>query len=939
MNEDNFLNRIKDVLTSRLFYVSLAFLFLSVLLIFRLYNLQIVKGVTKKGSEEYYTVKYRYIPATRGLIYDKNGVLLAGNELSYSVFLEQSANLSGNAQKNEMILKLCNILRSHGVAPEFAFCIEEDPNGKLVFNVSGNAELRFKKNAYGLRSVNNLSENQRNATAEEVFDFLCHGDKTSAMFGISDDLTMRERLDIAAVRYAYFTTPDNSTRYTVATNIDTETIAALMEASGELPGVSVEQQTKRIYHYSKYFAHIIGYTGLINEEELEKLSSDSEEKNYTSTDYIGKTGIEAAYENILSGVKGVEKVTLNRSGRIIGTEMISEPVPGQNVYLSLDAKLQKEYFYLLEKNIASVLASNIVKTLDYGTKGESSDDINIPIYECYYALFANHVINIDKLSEDNVSLNEKQVNALYISFRESMMQALRVYTKYGNTQLSSSLSENVQKYLAYLYSEMKEHKFITASKIDTSDPVYVAYDYDQISFYEYIEHCINKEWVDLEALGIEGKYYTTKEVYETLMEMTFDAIFDSESFSLMIFHDLIFSYNLTGREICLLLFDQSVIEYNEEDYRKLINFEIAPYDFFVDKIKKVKITPAMLAIEPYNGAVVQTDCKTGEVIAMVTYPSYDNNLLANKIDWDYYSQLLGDASNPLYNRATQMRIPTGSTIKPLVAVAGILNEVLTSTEKIQDEVIFTKIDPSPSCWYTKGHGAQTLAYAIRNSCNYYFYEVGYRLATKGLEKYSDSQGITLLNETGALFGLTENSGVEISEAEPAFSDSDAVRSSIGYGHKFTVTQLSRYATAIATSGNVYKLTMISKITDKDGNCLYASVPEISRQIEGLSDNDWSAIHNGMEMVISSSNTLKKAFSKIPYKVAAKTGTAEVSDNNAAHALTVSFAPSSDPETSVVAVITNGYSGTNAAILVSDIYKDYYHIVDDTDLGEIEFIGD
>ena len=133
--------------------------------------------------------------------------------------------------------------------------------------------------------------------------------------------------------------------------------------------------------------------------------------------------------------------------------------------------------------------------------------------------------------------------------------------------------------------------------------------------------------------------------------------------------------------------------------------------------------------------------------------------------------------------------------------------------------------------------------------------------------------------------------------------------------------------------------MVSKITDKDGKVLSESKPEVSYEIDGLSENDWSSIRSGMEMVISSSNTLKKAFSKVPCSVAAKTGTAEVSDSNAPHALTVSFAPSSDPDTSVVAVITNGYSGTNAAILVSEIYKDYYHIVDNTDLGEIEFIGD
>ncbi len=939
MNDDNFLNRIKAVLTSRLFYVALSFAFLAGVLIFRLYDLQIVGGKTVKRNEEYYTVKLRYIPATRGMIYDRNGKLLAGNELSYSVFLEQSASLSGNKEKNEMILKLCTILREHDIEPEFEFGIAADERGDLYFTVSGNSELRFKKNAYGLRSVNNLSEKQRNATAEEVFDFLCHGDKTSAMFQISDDLTLDQKLDVAAVRYAYFTNPDNSARYTVATNIDDVTIAALLEASGELPGVSVEQQTKRVYYYSEYFAHIIGYTGLITEDELEALNLESENADYTSTDYVGKTGIEASYEKELSGTKGVEKVTLNRSGRIIETEIISKPVSGNNIYLSLDAELQKDYYGLLEENIASVLAANLVNSMDYGTKGISSDDINIPVYECYYALFENHVFDIDKLKLEDLSDNEESIYKKFSSYKSDMLKGLREYMQFGNSAPLSDLQEEAHKYLEYFFKEMREKGYLYASKTGNHDPEYKKYTDNEMSLSDYIVHCINNEWVDLKILGIEGSYYTTGEIYETLMDTMFDDISDNEAIDLMIFRDLIFSYNLTGTEICLLLFDQNVIEYNEEDYIKLKDSKIKPFNFFKDKLSALEITPAMLAIEPYNGSAVQTDCKTGAVIAMVTYPGYDNNKLANKIDWKYYSKLLEDGSNPLYNRATQMRIPTGSTIKPLVAVSGILNGVLTSTEKIRDEVIFTKIDPSPACWYIHGHGEQTLAYAIKNSCNYFFYEVGYRLATKNSEEYSDSQGISLLTETGTLFGLNKNSGIEISEAEPVFSTSDAVRSSIGYGHRFTATQMSKYATAIATRGKVYDLTVISKITDKDGHILYESTPVISGVINGLSDDDWMSIHSGMEMVVSSSSTLKKAFAKVPYTVAAKTGTAEVSATNAAHALAISFAPEKDPETSVVAVITNGYSGTNAAILVSDIYKDYYHIIDNTNLGEIEFIGD
>ena len=134
---------------------------------------------------------------------------------------------------------------------------------------------------------------------------------------------------------------------------------------------------------------------------------------------------------------------------------------------------------------------------------------------------------------------------------------------------------------------------------------------------------------------------------------------------------MIFTKKLTGTEICLLLFDQNVLEYNEEDISSLRRGRVSAYDFMLEKIRNVEITPAQLALEPCSGSVVQTDAKTGDIMAIVTYPSYDNNMLANRIDWPYYSSLLEDKSNPLYNRATQQRTTTGSSIKIMTAVAGL----------------------------------------------------------------------------------------------------------------------------------------------------------------------------------------------------------------------------------------------------------------------------
>ena len=114
--------------------------------------------------------------------------------------LEDSALSNSNAQKNKSILRMVNILKEHGYEIELDFAIELDENGELTFNVSGTAEQRFKKNAYGLRSVNDLSEKQKEATAEEVFNFLRYGDKSSAMFQVSEEYSLEEALAIITVR-------------------------------------------------------------------------------------------------------------------------------------------------------------------------------------------------------------------------------------------------------------------------------------------------------------------------------------------------------------------------------------------------------------------------------------------------------------------------------------------------------------------------------------------------------------------------------------------------------------------------------------------------------------------------------------------------------------------------------------------------------------------
>ena len=503
--------KFKGLLISRLFWLSILYVILTVVLLHRMFELQIVQGQKTVEQQSYYKVVDRYIPSTRGLIFDTNGQLLAYNELSYSVVLEDSAQNS-NAEKNKSIHKMITILKQHGYEIELDFAIELNEAGELVFNVSGTAEQRFKKNAYGLRSVNALSDEQKEATAEEVFNFLRYGNKSTGMFQVSEEYSLQEALDIIMVRYHFFTLVDKSEQLTIASNIDDATIAAISESSGDIPGVFVAQRTKRKYNYSTYFAHIIGYTGQITEAELETLNAEDDTAKYQLSDFVGKTGLEKELEHTLAGTKGIERITLNSSGKVISTEIISEPVPGQNVYLTLDANAQKAGYYIIEENLVEILERVIVNEMNYGTKGTSSEDILIPIYEVYYALLNNNVIDIEHFNAPDATDLEKKVYGYYESKYASVLQGLREHMVYGSTRLKSKLSESMQGYLSFYMSQMTQLGLLSSSKMDSSDSTYQAYVNGKISAPEFLAYCINKQWVNLDALGITGEYFNTEEI-------------------------------------------------------------------------------------------------------------------------------------------------------------------------------------------------------------------------------------------------------------------------------------------------------------------------------------------------------------------------------------------------------------------------------------------
>jgi len=933
---DLFLDYIKKLFKSRLFPITLIYLVLFGAVIHRLFVLQIVDGQEIIEQNELMNTKEREIESTRGNIYDCNGKLLASNELTYAVVMEDSTQIKSNEVRNAIIDQLIKIIEGNGDTLDNEFFIVQNEKNDLEFTITDTELTRFKKKVYAyVLDHGELTETQKEATAQDVYEFLKSGkgyEKQTTMFGISDSYSVEETLKIMSVRYALFCNYPKYLQITVASNISKETIAGIEEESAELTGVEVKQQTHRVYENSVCFSNIIGYTGLISSTELD--SYNAEDDIYNSTDIVGKTGLEKIYEDVLRGTKGVETVSVTTSDRVIDTLYRTDPIAGNDIYLTIDSDLQVAAYNLLEKELSNILLENITSDMNYGSKGESASDIKIPIYDVYYALINNNIININQLNDDDATALEQQTYQKYENKMEDIFHQLDTYLSINNT-ITNNKAGDIEDYLDYFYSVLSDNKLLLTDNIPKGDSSLTDYKDDKISLNNFLMSALSNNWIDLSVLEVGDQYYSTEELYDKLITYTKENLLKKDSkFKKMIYRSLVFSYNLTGSEICLLLFDQGVLKYNESEVNKLKNGGISSFTFLTNKIKSLEITPGMLALTPCRGSVIITDVKTGDVRALVSYPGYDNNKFAGKIDSQYYKQVYNDLTTPMVNKATSETVAPGSTFKMVTSVASLEEGVITTDNEIYDLGEFTKINPSPKCHIYPGtHGSVNIMDALAVSCNYFFFEMGWRLSINSLGKYDSDQGLATLRKYASLFGLDEKSGIGLSESSPKISDYDAVRSAIGQGSNvYAPVQLARYVTTLANRGTCYDLNLLDKIMTNDNQLIKDNSATINHTLDSVKESTWNAVQEGMyDVVNTSKGSVYTTFKDLNVVVAGKTGTSQISKSVPNNALFVSFAPYNNPEISVTAVIPNGFTSHNAALLARNIYALYYGQEDEATL--------
>lgn len=342
------------------------------------------------------------------------------------------------------------------------------------------------------------------------------------------------------------------------------------------------------------------------------------------------------------------------------------------------------------------------------------------------------------------------------------------------------------------------------------------------------------------------------------------------------------------------------------------------------------------------GAAVVLNIKSGEVLAMASYPDYNPSDFINGINsstWNYY---INGNTKPLENKAISAMYSPGSTYKMATAIAGLETGAITPTEKINDTGVYKKYNSEWKCWiyssYGYGHGRFNVSQAIQHSCNYFFYEVGDRIGIDTLAKYSYYLGLghkTGVELTGEISGVLASTKIAEQEHR-VWNPGETISAAIGQSYNtFTPLQMAKYVAMIANRGKKLDVTVVKSIINSDGSEVPRDEYEayVNEKL-GITEDDGedltfnpdniNAILEGMRGVTSESGgTAYSTFANFDIEVGGKTGSAQTGIEGHTNAWFVGFAPFDDPEIAVVVFVRNGEHGSYTAEVARDIMAQYF----------------
>ncbi|MCI8342146.1 MAG: hypothetical protein HFE62_02875 [Firmicutes bacterium] len=914
----SYFERIIEFIKSRLFIMMVGVFLLFFVIVLRLFSLQVVNGEQYQQALTVSVQQELSIPASRGIIYDRYGRPLATNQVAFSVKLDDSIKVSfsdksyvvkkiisryenddvtitdnlpitetkprsftfeseaeekrwkssiglkrgelemtadevmeyisdkydvpddfsekdkrrflscavGMSDKNLMIMSLVNILDENGETISDDIPISQSWPHVFLFDGNESRERDWKE-SMGMKGEQLLY------TADETMEYLY------GLFEIPNNLSSEMRRKIAAIRYSlYLVRYRKYQPVTVSVNISGKTVAAVEENNQLFPGVTIDTTSLRNYPAGKYFSHILGCIRKISDVEFEQY----EQYGYSTEDIIGKSGVERLYELQLNGVDGEMMVEVDASGRRINTIETKQPVSGNNVFLSIDEKLQKAAYDYLEDSLTNVLISKLRAT--------SLRDSPISLKEFFSSLIRCNTISLNSIME-----------------AESGEQLV-------------------------------------------------------------VKNFILSEQPELLLISDEDK--------ETAKNIVINGINNG---------------SISSRTLITILIEQGKVTADADELERIQSGRITPLSFVIGKLQSHELTPADTDLDPSSGSVVVSSVEDGGVLALVTYPSYDNNRFVNNFDNDYYYYLLEHPMTPMVNRPLTQKKAPGSTFKMITALACLETGVITPTTLIQDLGLFTKAKtPYARCWIYSGSGRThqriNVATAIEVSCNYFFYEAAFRMGNQ--EEGTTMEGIASLNRYMEAFGLNTTSGIEIGDATPnmaspkykeenvkwqnpdattsqtRWSDGDTIRAAIGQSvNNYAAIHMNKYIATLANGGTRYTSHIINKVETFGGETVEEKGANIEEVTHFAAEN-LEVVHKGMLLVTQGGQgTLRAVFSGFPIDVAAKSGTAQENLSRSSHTWFTGFAPYDEPQIAVTVMIPFGEtSSAPAAVVAREIIGEY-----------------
>lgn len=369
------------------------------------------------------------------------------------------------------------------------------------------------------------------------------------------------------------------------------------------------------------------------------------------------------------------------------------------------------------------------------------------------------------------------------------------------------------------------------------------------------------------------------------------------------------------------------------------NLQAATEKALANNIKKIAGGGFSKRSDAKAGAAVVMNVKTGEILAMASYPDYEPELFVNGISQKKLDEY--NKGDNIFNRAISGVYAPGSTFKMITAIAGLETGVITPTEKINDIGVYKKAH-EPACWiwnsYGMGHGWLNVTEAITHSCNYFFYEVGYRATIDNIAKYAKYYGLG--EKTNVELPMEEKGIVATRDKAKERGDEwqigETLSAAIGQSYNsYTPIQMAKYISMLANGGEPIDVTIVKSINDVNGNqvskeditkFVNAKLGLIKEKKENLNikKENIDAILKGMKGVTSEEGgTAYSTFANFNIELGGKTGSAQTDVQGKINGWFVGFAPYEEPEIAVVVLVENAGSGSYTAEVARDILQEYF----------------